>query len=190
MTHLNIIGGSLRSRLLKSPKGDKTRPTTALARKAVFDMLAPEIEGARFLDLFAGSGAMGIEALSRGATHATFVENGKEAFSCIRDNLKTFKLEGQSTLLSYDVKKALEMLGKKGELFDIIYCDPPYTLASIHLEVLSFLDKQPLLKPGGTLFLEEGVPSSLDLQKPSLAHLVLKDSRRFGKSLVHRYLMI
>ena len=190
MSHLNIIGGNLRSRPLKSPKGDKTRPTTALVRKAVFDMLAPEIEGARFLDLFAGSGAMGIEALSRGATHATFVESGKEAFSCIRDNLKAFKLESQSLLLSYDVKKALETLSKKIEPFDIIYCDPPYTLASIHLEILSFLDQHPLLTTGGTLFLEEGTPSSLDLQKLSLSHLVHKDSRRFGKSLVHRYLMI
>ncbi len=185
---LTIISGSLRSRALKSPKGEKTRPTTALVRKSVFDMLAPEIDGASFLDLFAGSGAMGLEALSRGAAHATFVENGKEAFSCIKDNLTTFNLIQQATLLSYDVKKALETLSKKGSTFDIIYCDPPYSLASIHLEILSFLDTHPLLKLSGTLFLEEGVPSSLDLKKLSLSHLIHKDTRRFGKSLLHRYI--
>lgn len=187
MTHLNIIGGSLRSRALKSPKGDKTRPTTALVRKAVFDMLAPEIEGARFLDLFAGSGAMGIEALSRGAAHATLVENGKEALNCIRDNLSVLKLETQATILSYDVKKALETLAKKNAEFEIIYCDPPYALASIHLEILSFLDAHPLLVKGGSLFLEEASPSFLDVQKIALKRLVYKDSRRFGKSLLHRY---
>ena len=181
MTHLNIIGGSLRSRALKSPKGDKTRPTTALVRKAVFDMLAPEIEGARFLDLFAGSGAMGIEALSRGAAHATLVENGKEALNCIRDNLSVLKLETQATILTYDVKKALETLAKKNAEFEIIYCDPPYALASIHLEILSFLDAHPLLVKGGSLFLEEASPSFLDVQKIALKRLVYKDSRRFGK---------
>ncbi|MFS8564322.1 MAG: RsmD family RNA methyltransferase [Rhabdochlamydiaceae bacterium] len=107
-------------------------------RKAVFDMLAPEIEGSHFLDLFAGSGAMGIEALSRGATHATLVENGKDALACIRDNLSRLQLETQATLLTYDVKKALESLSKKNAQFEIIYCDPPYALASIHLEVSLF----------------------------------------------------
>ena len=190
MTHLTIIGGSLRSRALKSPKGDKTRPTTAIVRKAVFDMLAPEIEGARFLDLFAGSGAMGIEALSRGALHSTLIENGKEALSCIRDNLTTLKLEKQTTILSYDVKKALESLCKKKAQFEVIYCDPPYALASIHFEILSFLDEHPLLVKGGTLFLEEASPSFLDTKQVSLTHFIHKDSRRFGKSLLHRYLAI
>lgn len=187
MSHLTIIGGSLRSRALKSPKGDKTRPTTAMMRKAVFDMLAPEIEGSRFLDLFAGSGAMGIEALSQGATHATLVENGKDALACIRDNLSRLQLETQATLLTYDVKKALESLSKKNAQFEIIYCDPPYALASIHLEILSFLDEHPLLIKGGTLFLEEASPSCLDVKQIALTHLVHKDSRRFGKSLLHRY---
>jgi 16S rRNA (guanine966-N2)-methyltransferase len=187
MPHLTIIGGSLRSRALKSPKGDKTRPTTAIVRKAVFDMLAPEIEEAHFLDLFAGSGAMGIEALSRGASYATFVESGKEALYCIRNNLTALKLEGQSTILSYDVQKALETLKKKNAQFEIIYCDPPYALASIHREILAFLGENPLLIKGGTLFLEEASPSFLDVKQITLKRLVHKDSRRFGKSLLHRY---
>lgn len=184
---LTIIGGSLRSRALKSPKKGQTRPTTALVRKAVFDRLAPDIEGAFFLDLFAGSGAMGLEALSRGACHATFVENNKEAILCIKENLNTFDLSTKAHLLTYDVKKALETLYKKKVIFDIIYCDPPYALASFHLDILSFLDNHALLKPHGTLFLEEACPSSLDLQNLALTHLIYKDTRRFGKSLVHRY---
>ena len=90
---LRVLGGKFRGRLLQSPRGSQTRPTTSMLRKAVFDILQNSIEDFRFLDLFAGSGAMGIEALSRGAKHATFVESHKDALRCINANLATLKLE-------------------------------------------------------------------------------------------------
>ena len=92
---LRILGGTFRNRLLKSPKGEQTRPTLAVMRKSVFDILQTQIEGAAFLDLYAGSGAMGLEALSRGASHATFVDANRFALSCIEDNICLLKVENQ-----------------------------------------------------------------------------------------------
>ena len=89
---LRIIGGKFKGRLIKTPKGEKTRPTSAILRKAVFDICQNQITDARFLDLFAGSGAMGLEALSRGASHATFVERDKHSVSCLKENLALLNL--------------------------------------------------------------------------------------------------
>jgi 16S rRNA (guanine966-N2)-methyltransferase len=182
---LHVISGSLRGRLLKTPKSSSTRPTTALLRKSFFDVVKTVIEGANFLDLFAGSGAIGIEALSRGAAHATFVETHKEAIRCIRDNISTFHLESQATLLPYDVRLALKKLHKQGQTFDLIYADPPYTHTDLYAELLSFFDQGHLLHPGSLLFIEEGSPPSLHPQ--SLPHLTYKTTRHFGKSLLHQY---
>jgi 16S rRNA (guanine966-N2)-methyltransferase len=180
---LRVLGGKYRSLLLQSPRGAQTRPTTSMLRKAVFDIMQNSIEGTHFLDLFAGSGAMGIEALSRGASHATFVESHKDALRCIKANLAALKLE--AAVYSYDVFDALKKLEKKGETFDIIYADPPYHITTIYEELLSYLDSSKLLTKGGTLFLESLSPSPL--KKMELKHLVPIDQRRFGTSLLHRY---
>jgi 16S rRNA (guanine(966)-N(2))-methyltransferase RsmD len=180
---LRVLGGKYRSLLLQSPRGTQTRPTTSMLRKAVFDIVQSSIVGSRFLDLFAGSGAMGIEALSRGAAHATFVESHKDALRCIKANLAALKLE--AAVYSYDVFDALKKLEKKGETFDIIYADPPYHIITIYAELLSYLDNSTLLTKGGTLFLESLSPSPL--KKMELQHLVPIDQRRFGTSLLHQY---
>ncbi len=180
---LRVLGGKYRSLLLQSPRGAQTRPTTSMLRKAVFDMVQSSIEGSRFLDLFAGSGAIGIEALSRGAATATFVESHKDALRCIKANLATLKVE--ATVYSYDVFEVLKKLEKKGETFDIIYADPPYHITTIYEELLSYLDSSSLLSKGGTLFLESLSPSPL--KKMELKHLLPIDQRRFGTSLLHQY---
>jgi 16S rRNA (guanine966-N2)-methyltransferase len=154
-----------------------------MVRKAVFDMIQSTIEGSRFLDLFSGSGAMGIEALSRGATQATFVENHKEALRCIKANLAALKIEKEATIYSYDVLSVLKKLEKKDARFDFIYADPPYHMVSIYDELLSYLDSSQLLSKDGTLFLE----SRTLLKDRKTEHLVLVDKRRFGTSLLHRY---
>jgi 16S rRNA (guanine(966)-N(2))-methyltransferase RsmD len=184
---LRVLGGKYRSLLLQSPRGAQTRPTTSMLRKAVFDIVQTTIEGTRFLDLFAGSGAMGIEALSRGATHATFVESHKDALRCIKANLASLKLEKEATVYSYDVFDVLKKLEKKGEAFDIIYADPPYHITTIYAELLSYLDSSTLLSKGGMLFLESLSPSPLNEIK--LKHLMPIDQRRFGTSLLHRYIV-
>jgi 16S rRNA (guanine966-N2)-methyltransferase len=156
-----------------------------MLRKAVFDIIQNTIKGTRFLDLFAGSGAMGIEALSRGATQATFVESHKDALRCIKANLASLKIEKEAAVYSYDVFNVLKKLRKKSEAFDIIYADPPYHITSIYAELLSYLDNSALLSKGGLLFLESLSPSPL--KKIELQHLVPIDQRRFGTSLLHQY---
>jgi 16S rRNA (guanine966-N2)-methyltransferase len=187
---LRIIGGAFRNRPLKSPKGEQTRPTLAIMRKAVFDILQDKIQGASFLDLFAGSGAMGLEALSRGAAHATFVETNRQALHCIEDNFKILKVGPQCTLIGYDCFLALKTLAKKRQRFDIVYVDPPY-LATVHLglfhDILTFFDLHPLLNPGGTLFLEESKFPSLKPEDLSLKNLHYINSRTFSCSVLHQF---
>ncbi len=127
---LKILGGKFKSRTLISPKTDATRPTLAVRRQAVFNILQNEIEEADFLDLYAGSGSMGLEALSRGAKTATFIETDRKAISCIKENMKLLEVESVCTLISYDVILALKKWIKSGVSFDIIYADPPYAPAA------------------------------------------------------------
>ncbi|MGH7889446.1 MAG: 16S rRNA (guanine(966)-N(2))-methyltransferase RsmD [Thermodesulfobacteriota bacterium] len=181
---LRILGGNLRGRLLQSPRGAQTRPTTSMLRKAVFDILRDAVQDAQFLDLFSGSGAMGIEALSRGAQHCIFVENHKDALKCIKANLSALNLEDQATVYPIHVFETLKKLEKKQQTFQIIYADPPYH-RNIYTELLLFLDSSPLLAKGGILFLESLHPAPFS--NPPLLHLVPIDQRRFGTSLLHQY---
>lgn len=123
---MHVIGGKFKHRELRTPKGTKTRPTVAKLRQSFFDKMQTQIEGIRFLDLFAGSGAMGIEALSRGAEHVTFVEKNKFAVQCIKENLKNLGIEDRAEIFFKDVYVALDYLLKEKVLFDLAYVDPPY----------------------------------------------------------------
>ncbi len=187
---LRILGGEFKNRPLKTPKSPQTRPTLAVMRKAVFDIVQSQIEGASFLDLYAGSGAMGLEALSRGACHTTFVETNPIAFGCIQENTRMLKLQEQSTLLSYDVLLCLKKMEKQARTFDLVYADPPY-LPGVRLQLLQklleFFDSHPLLNKGGRLFLEEGAPPTLKLDKLSLTTLLHVDTRSFARSTLHQF---
>jgi 16S rRNA (guanine966-N2)-methyltransferase len=187
-----IIGGSFRNRPLKAPKGEQTRPTLAVMRKAVFDILQNKIEGAFFLDLYAGTGAMGLEALSRGAAHVTFVETDHQALHCIEDNFRMLKIESKCTLMRYDCLLALKKLAKEMQKFDIAYADPPYAAAirsNLLHDILAFFDTHSLLNSEGTLFLEEATPSSLKPKILSLTHLRYIDTRSFSRSILHQFHM-
>ncbi|MBO7710452.1 MAG: 16S rRNA (guanine(966)-N(2))-methyltransferase RsmD [Lachnospiraceae bacterium] len=122
---MRVIAGKARRLLLKTVPGDTTRPTTDKIKETLFNIMQGDIPGSVFLDLFAGSGAIGIEALSRGAVQAVFVESDRRAVSCIRENLEHTKLDGQARVISGDVMRALRMLEGK-QVFDIIFMDPPY----------------------------------------------------------------
>lgn len=183
---MRIIGGAYRNRLLKAPKSDTTRPTLAVLRKAVFDILQPCIADARFLDLFAGSGLMGLEALSRGAAHATFVENDRTALRIIQENINTLGVQDQCAILALDALRALHICAKKKHPFDVIYIDPPYAVAKKILpELLLFIDAQALLSPGGTLFLETRAPAPPP--DVALAALHFVNSRTFSDTVLHQY---
>jgi 16S rRNA (guanine966-N2)-methyltransferase len=187
---LKILGGRFRGRILVTPNIETTRPTLAILRKAVFDILQTQIEDAHVLDLYAGSGAMGFEALSRGAAAATFVETNTRAFSCIKKNVETLGVEKESTLVSYDALLFLKKLGKEKISFDLIYVDPPYALgARLQLldEILLFIDTHSLLKEGGKLFLEEGAPAKLHPSDMKLESLYFVNSRTFSQSTLHQF---
>jgi 16S rRNA (guanine966-N2)-methyltransferase len=134
---LRVISGSAGGLLLKSPKRHALRPTQDRIRQVIFSSLAETIPGARVLDLYAGTGSFGIEALSRGAASAVFVEQEPEAVQCIRDNLKHCKLAG-AEVRETDV---LAYLDRAPEQFDLIFADPPYTKKPGRLDDEPFLDK-------------------------------------------------
>jgi 16S rRNA (guanine966-N2)-methyltransferase len=121
---VRVIAGKLRGRRLVAPRGRGTRPTADRVRQALFDVLGL-IEGARTLDLFAGTGALGIEALSRGAAHAVFVEAGPAALAALRKNLQALRLAERATLLPLPVERARPALARLGS-FDLVLCDPPW----------------------------------------------------------------
>jgi 16S rRNA (guanine(966)-N(2))-methyltransferase RsmD len=123
---MRIIGGEARSRRLRTLKGGAVRPTLGRVRQRLFDILGQRVVGARFLDLFAGSGAVGIEALSRGAAAAVFVEADRRAVGRIRENLAEIDLRGKSRVIAARVETALKRLASEGEQFEIVFLDPPY----------------------------------------------------------------
>ncbi len=122
---MRVIAGSARSLPLKTVRGNNTRPTTDRIKETLFNMIAPYIPDGRFLDLFSGSGGIGIEALSRGASIAVFVEQDKAALSVIRQNLRFTHLEDRAKVIGCDAVRAISSM--KGEKpFDVIFMDPPY----------------------------------------------------------------
>ena len=176
---MKIIAGSLKNRPIITPKGDKTRPTSSRLRETLYNICQHEIEGADFLDLFAGSGAMGFEALSRGAKSATFVELDRNAIQCIKKNVETLDVKENTSIVQGDVRQALERFIRQEKQFDIIYADPPYEDTYSNL-LLHDIDSSNLLKSGGSFFLEES--SRVKLELDSLKKLKLVSKRVSGRS--------
>lgn len=176
---LRIIAGKFKGRPLKTPKTSSTRPTQGMLREAVFNICQNKIEGAHFLDIYAGSGAMAFEALSRGADHVTLIEKNRMAIDCIQENIGSLEVKIQVELITSDAIAALKRLKTK---FDIIYIDPPYQTPLEPL--IQQLLKAQVLKEGAVLFIEERNTKAKPLELPPL---ILKDSRRFGTALLHQY---
>jgi 16S rRNA (guanine(966)-N(2))-methyltransferase RsmD len=123
---MRVIAGTARRLQLETPAGKHTRPTSDKVKETLFNILQQQVYESRFLDLFSGSGGIGIEALSRGAGEAVFVDNEKEALRCIKTNIKHTHFEDVSRVMSMDVFQALRRLDQTGQPFDIIFMDPPY----------------------------------------------------------------
>jgi 16S rRNA (guanine966-N2)-methyltransferase len=155
---MRIIAGTYRSRILKSLKGRALRPTTDRLRETLFDVLGASVAGSRFIDLFAGTGAVGIEALSRGAVAAVFVENHAAAAALIHRNLESLGIQNAATVLAADALRGLETLAagrkQKTSRFDFAFLDPPYAAAKDYARVLEFLGTADLLLPGGVAIAE------------------------------------
>lgn len=157
---MRIIAGTARSLPLKTVDGMGTRPTTDRIKETLFNMLQSEIAGSYFLDLFAGSGQMGLEAVSRGAGYAVFVDNNKKAVACIEDNIRFTKFDKESKVYSSDVLSALRAMEGKYQ-FDIIFMDPPYN-QGIEKEVLRYLATSSLLKEDTTIIVEASLETKFD----------------------------
>lgn len=136
---MRVIAGQYRSRPLAAPRGSHTRPTTDRLRETLFNVLAPRMEGSVFIDLFAGSGAVGIEALSRGARETVFVEQSEPAMKTIRANLASLQIRSGYALEPRSALAALKRLAEQRKQADIVFLDPPYERAEDYASVLSLL---------------------------------------------------
>ena len=142
---MRVIAGQFRSRQLKSLKGLALRPTSDRLRETLFNVLAPLIVGARFLDVFAGTGAVGIEALSRGAAEAVFIESHQPAAALIKQNLASLEIRTGVSVLALDAVRGLEKLASKPNTrFDLAYIDPPYAAADQYAQVLEAVARSSL----------------------------------------------
>ena len=150
---MRVIAGSARRLQLKAPEGMNTRPTADRVKESLFNMLNPDLYGCAFLDLFSGSGAIGIEALSRGAKKAVFVEESFECVGIIKQNLEFTRLNENAEILNEDVYAAVRKLGQRGEKFDIIFMDPPYA-AGFYIPVLREIKKAGILADDGYIVAE------------------------------------
>jgi 16S rRNA (guanine(966)-N(2))-methyltransferase RsmD len=155
---MRIIAGKYRSRILKSLKGSALRPTSDRLRETLFNVLAPSVAGSRFLDIFAGTGAVGIEALSRGAIESVFIENHAPAAVLIRRNLASLEISNGANILSLDALRALEKLAARHKPtdphFDFVFLDPPYAEKDQYDRVLGFLGSAPFLADGSIVIAE------------------------------------
>ena len=150
---MRVIAGKARRLKLVTIEGNDTRPTTDRVKETLFNILQPDLPECRFLDLFAGSGAIGIEALSRGAREAVFVENGRRVLNCIKDNLQTTRLFSQARVMECDVLSALTRLEREKEPFDIIFMDPPYN-HEFENRVLEYLSHSPMVTEDTLIIIE------------------------------------
>src|SRR5947199_649637 len=172
---MRIIAGSRKGARIFAPKGRDTRPTGDRVREAAFNLIGPGfVEGAKVLDLFAGSGAMGLEALSRGAAHATFVESDREACRTIGRNLDKLQLDG-ATVLCQDALTALRADARAGTRYDLVLVDPPYRrFSSLQNGLIQLLPE--VLATDGLLLVETAAAEEPDLP------LTKRTSRRYGSA--------
>ena len=157
---MRIIAGSARSLPLRAPEGFDTRPTSDQIKETLFNMLQYDIPGCYFLDLFAGSGQMGLESLSRGGEYAVFVENNRKAAKCIEENIKFTKFDKVSRLVVSDVVTALYTLEGKYK-FDIVFMDPPYN-KELEKGALEYLSTSSLLKEDSIIIVEASTETNFD----------------------------
>jgi 16S rRNA (guanine(966)-N(2))-methyltransferase RsmD len=150
---MRIIGGQAKGRRLKSPKGGATRPTGDRVKQTLFDILAPRISGARFLDVCAGAGGIGLEALSRGAARVVLIDSDREAVAAIQENLKALAGTASVQVFRQDARVALAALADAGVRFDIAFFDPPYD-SPLYEPLLEQIGRTHLLQPEGVVVAE------------------------------------
>ncbi|WP_296645186.1 16S rRNA (guanine(966)-N(2))-methyltransferase RsmD [Romboutsia sp. 13368] len=150
---MRVISGKVRGLKLDTPKNEDVRPTTDRVKESLFNIINPYIIDSNVLDLFAGTGSLGIECLSRGALSATFVDVSKDSINIVKSNVKKSRFENESTILNIDFKSAIDRLKMQNEKFDIIFMDPPY-YKNMFIDALSNIDNSNLLSEDGIIVVE------------------------------------
>lgn len=181
---MRLTGGTDRGRRLKAPRGLRTRPTAAKIREAIFNILGPPPDGA-VLDLFAGTGALGMEALSRGASHAVFIERDRNALAALRQNLRELSLSDRSTVIGADVRTGLQRLSAsmaRDDKFSWVFMDPPY--ANETDGILGELSERGLLTGCAVVIVEH---DKRHRPPPSVGGLFLTDHREYGDTELSFY---
>jgi 16S rRNA (guanine966-N2)-methyltransferase len=174
---MRVISGRLGGRRIRAPRGSATRPTAEPVREALFSMLG-DIDGAEVLDLFAGTGALGIEALSRGARRVVFVERRPGSYAALRANLSSLELGRQQALARRaEVRAGIRTARRRGETYDLIFIDPPYRQAQDYAAVLQ-TSLPALLRAAARVVVESDRRDPLDVQLP------VEQERRYGDTLI------
>ncbi len=177
---MRVISGTLKGRRLTAPAGMATRPTADRIKESMFNIIAGSIQEKVVLDLFAGTGALGIEALSRGAASAVFVDQAKTALSAIRRNIRNLDLEAKSRVIHWNILKNLNCLMAERRPFDLVFMDPPYEKKTIAGTMAALLSCG-MLASSARIVVEHSTREPIS---SPMSPWVLADQRRFGKTLV------
>jgi len=180
---VRVIGGTLRRRKLHPLRGLTIRPTTDYLREAIFNILASRVEGAVVLDLFAGTGSLGIEALSRGAASAVFVDSQVQSVRSLAKNISTFGLEEKSTVLRQDILRGLGFLRTLDRAFDLVFMDPPYHKGFAE-KTIHVLDRSACVAHGACVVIEHSIREPLP---DKVGPFESMDRRQKGKTVVSFY---
>jgi 16S rRNA (guanine966-N2)-methyltransferase len=180
---MRVVAGELRGRRLSAAPGRETRPTSERARAGLFDWLGPRVVGARVLDLFAGTGALGIEALSRGATDAIFVERSRGALRALRKNLEDLGLVARARVVERDLTRGLGAVAAQSAGVDLVFADPPYE-GEWQARLLGCEALLDLLGAESVVIVERSARSPVE---PGTARLHLRGSKRYGETAFDWY---
>lgn len=176
---MRIVGGEAGGRRIQAPEGRQTRPTTERVREAIFSILGGELNGLEVLDVFAGSGAMALEAISRGAAHAALCDSSRQAAGVIRRNIEALGYGERATLYARDWRMALG--GMRGARFDVVFIDPPYKRVEEYASVVGELRARGMLAQGARLVLEHEAGTALGRFPPEFEPL---KPHRYGDTAV------
>ena len=179
---MRVISGKLKGRVIKGYNIEGTRPTMDRVKESVFGSIQDYVDSSVVLDLFAGSGNLGIEAISNGASKAYFIDNNKECIKTIKDNISTFKINEDCVVLQNDYKDALKYLGNMNIKFDIIFIDPPYKY-NIKKELMSLIIDNGILNDGGIIVFEYQLDEELDI----IEYFELIKSKKYGDKYISIY---
>lgn len=180
---MRIVAGTARGRVLKGPKSREIRPTADRVRESLFNILGQWTDGLSVLDLFAGTGALALEALSRGAVRALLVDKGREALALCQENVRALGFAACAEIWAMPVDRAIERLGREQRRFELIFADPPYALEATQ-SLLQHISTVGLLAPEGRLVLEHG---KSEVAPESVGALCRYDQRRFGETQISLY---